>query len=148
MSETMQNAVERWLTHGSYKFKQVQMDGSFFCSVIRHLGGFGNPVHVFEPVDQPGVIIVGSKVPLKSMQNFRYLKFNEYEQKKIQDKIANFCNSIRAVHKIHTEDGKVLIGAYIVLDKKDQINGDSFLGAVKDAAEMGDKVSQFLAKAI
>ena len=40
------------------------------------------------------------------------------------------------------------IGAYIVLDKKDQINGDSFLGAVKDAAEMGDKVSQFLAKAI
>ena len=72
----MQNAVERWLTHGSYKFKQVQMDGSFFCSVIRHLGGFGNPVHVFEPVDQPGVIIVGSKVPLKSMQNFRYLKFN------------------------------------------------------------------------
>ena len=133
MSETMQNAVERWLTHGSYKFKQVQMDGSFFCSVIRHLGGFGNPVHVFEPVDQPGVIIVGSKVPLKSMQNFRYLKFNEYEQKKIQDKIANFCNSIRAVHKIHTEDGKVLIGAYIVLDKKDQINGDSFLGAVKDA---------------
>ena len=52
------------------------------------------------------------------------------------------------MHKIHTEDGKVLIGAYIVLDKKDQINGDSFLGAVKDAAEMGDKVSQFLAKAI
>ena len=24
----------------------------------------------------------------------------------------------------HTEDGKVIIGAYIVLDKKDQINGD------------------------
>ena len=148
MNESMQNAVERWLTHGSYKFRQIRMDGAFFCSVIRHLGGFGNPVHIFEPTDQPGVLIIGSKVPLKNMQNFRYLKYTEHEQEKFHGKIKDFSQSIRAVHKIHTEDGKMIIGAYVVLDKKDQINGDSFLVAVNDAAEMGDKMSQFLTKSI
>ncbi len=148
MNESMQNAVERWLTHGSYKFRQISMDGALFCSVIRHLGGFGNPVHIFEPKDQPGVLIIGSKVPLKNMQNFRYLKYTEHEQEKFRDKIKYFSQSMRAVHKIHTEDGKMIIGAYVVLDKKDQTNGDSFLAAVNDAAEMGDKVSQFLIKSI
>ncbi len=146
MKGTMQDAVERWLSHGSYKFKFKQMDEAFFCSVIHHLGGFGNPVHVFEPKEQPGIVVIGSKIPLKNMQNFRYLKFNESEREKFLGRVADFCRSIHAVHKIHTEDGKIVIGTYIVLDKKDQINGDTFLAAIKDAAEMSDKVSQFLTK--
>ncbi|MDI1496328.1 MAG: hypothetical protein K8823_1636 [Cenarchaeum symbiont of Oopsacas minuta] len=148
MRQSMQDTVERWLIHGSYRFKQKKMDGSLFCNVILHLGGFGNPVHIFESIDQPGIIIIGSMISLKNRQNSIYLKLNKHEQEKFRVRIIDFCYNMQAVHKFHTEDGRMIIGAYVILDKKDQINEDSFLAAIHNTVNMGDKLSQFLTKTI
>lgn len=144
--EKLHGNVERWLVHSNYKFEQVRDQESIFHVSIRHVGAFGNAVDIFQPSNQKNVLVIGSKIPLKNNQNARYLKLNDFEKENFESKISNYCNSIKAIYKPHIEEGKKKVGVYVVLDKEDQFNQQSFLDVIDQVAEMGDKMAQFLIK--
>lgn len=144
--EKLYENVERWLVHSNYKFDQVKDKESIFHVSIRHVGAFGNAVDIFQPSKQKNVLVIGSKISLKNNQNVRYLKLNDVEKENFESKISNYCNSIKAIYKPHTEEGKKKVGVYLVLDKEDQFNQQSFLDAIDQVAEMSDKTTQFLIK--
>ena len=69
------------------------------------------------------------------------------EQQKIKTKIADFCYSIKAVHKFVDENGKKMVGVYIILDKPEQLNQPFFIKTLQDIIEMSEKTNRFLIKA-
>lgn len=142
----LKNNVERWLIHENYRFHQDKRTENNFTFVINHVGAFGNPIEVFEPRNQPNVLVIGTKISLKNYQMMRFQKLTEKEKTKIEQKIAEFCYSIKAVHRILNEDGKIKVGVYIVLERFDEINHHSFIETLAKVTEMGDKTNQFLLK--
>ena len=138
--------VERWLVHENYRFNKLENPENNFHLIIKHIGSFGNAVEIFQPKKQESVIVLGSKVPLKNNQNARYLKLNDIERERLEKKIESFCSSIKAVYRMTQEEGKKKIGVYVVLDKEEQINQQTFLESITQVAEMSDKTSQFLIK--
>ena len=139
--------VERWLIHENYSFKDVQSEDDSFKVAIKHVGSFGNSVEIFQPKNQPNVMVVGSKIPLKNNQNARYLKLNEVERTKFEKKIADFCYSIKAIHRMSEENSKKVVGVFVVLDKEEQFNQQTFHEVIQNVTEMSDKTAQFLIKA-
>ena len=123
----LHDSVERWLIHENYPMNKTQSDADTFKFIIKNGDGLGNNIEIFEPKQQEGILIVGVKVELKTKLITRFLELNETEQEKLKTKIADFCYSIKAVHKFLDEDGKKKAGVYIVLDKHDQINKDFFM---------------------
>ena len=142
----MRDNIERWLIHGSHSFEFVKNPENSFHVLVKHAGEAGIPVEIFEPKKQPGIIVVGSKVVMKNNQIARFLGFNEEEKQRFEKKVADYCNSIQAVHKILEEDGKQKIGVYVVLDDKSGINQQSLFEAVNRTAEMHEKTAKFLLK--
>jgi len=138
--------VERWLIHENFDFKEIKSPENNFHISIKHLGGFGNIVDVFQPKKQANVVVIGTKASLKNNQNARYLKFSQDEKDNFEKKVATFCNSIHAVHKLLSEDGKRKIGVYIVLDKQELFNQESLIDSIMKVTEMGDKTAHFLMK--
>ncbi|NIP62457.1 MAG: DUF2299 domain-containing protein [Nitrosopumilaceae archaeon] len=145
MSELFEK-VERWLIHHDMEFKQTNNSENIFHTLIKHAGPFGTPIEIFEPKKQPGILVVGAKVPMKNNQIARYLQMNDSERKQYEEKIARFCQMIKAVHKFHEEDGKRMVGIYVVMDQKDDINQQTLLEAIDRASEMYEKTSKFLLK--
>lgn len=145
-ARTLRDSVERWLVHEGLSFKDAKTDDDIFRIEIKHVGSFGNSVEIFEPSGQPGVLVLGSTCPLKNNQNARYLKLTEKERKIFMERIAEYCQSIRAVHRLLDDDGKKAIGVYIVLDKKEQINHEGFSSAVRDVTDMGDSMSRHMTR--
>ena len=143
---SIRNNVERWLIHESYSFNETKSDDDIFKMTIKHVGGFGNPVEIFEPKSQPNVLVIGSKVALKNNQNARFLKLNDDEKKNFEKKVEDYCYSLQAVHRFIDEDGKKKIGVYIVLDKEEQLNQNSFFEAMQRVVEMSEKMTKFLMK--
>jgi hypothetical protein len=139
--------VERWLIHENYSFKDEKSDESSFKMSIKHAGTFGNIIEIFQPKNQSNIMVLGSKIPLKNNQNVKYLRLNETEQIKFEKKVADFCYSIKAVHKMSEENGKKVVGVFVVLDKEEQFNQHTFLEALQNVIEMSDQTSQFLIKA-
>jgi len=139
--------VERWLIHENYSFKDVQSEDDSFKVAIKHVGSFGNSIEIFQPKNQPNVMVVGSKIPLKNNQNARYLKLNEVERTKFEKKIVDFCYSIKAIHRMSEENGKKVVGVFVVLDKEEQFNQQTFHEVIQNVTEMSDKTAQFLIKA-
>jgi len=139
--------VERWLIHENYSFKGVQSEDDDFKVAIKHVGSFGNSVEIFQPKNQHNVMVVGSKIPLKNNQNARYLKLNEVERTKFEKKIVDFCYSIKAIHRMSEENGKKVVGVFVVLDKEEQFNQQTFHEVIQNVTEMSDKTAQFLIKA-
>jgi len=142
----MRDNIERWLIHEGLSFEEVKNPENSFQILVKHAGQYGIPVEIFEPKAQSGVIVVGAKAIMKNNQIARYLGFNEEEKERFAKKVSDFCNSIHAISKIITEDGKQKIGVYFVLDDKENINQQTIFDAMDRVSEMHEKTSRFLMK--
>ena len=143
----LHDSVERWLIHENYPMNKTQSDVDTFKFIIKNGDGLGNNIEIFEPKQQEGILIVGVKVELKTKLITRFLELNETEQEKLKTKIADFCYSIKAVHKFLDENGKKMVGIYIVLDKPEQLNQPFFIKTLEEIIEMSEKTNRFLIKA-
>lgn len=142
----LRNNVERWLVHENYKFSYKKTNDATFCNVIKNVGTFGTPIEIFEPKNQPGVLVVGGKVFFKNNQTLRYNKLTDAERENFHDSVKDYCNSIFAINKIFKEDGKVVIGVYIVLDKVEQFTQQLVIDTISQINEMSEKVNRFILK--
>ena len=145
-SNKMRDNMERWLTHESHSFEFVKNPESLFHILVKHAGKEGVPIEIFEPKNQPGVIVVGSKVVMKNNQIARYLGFSTEEKERFEKKVGDYCYSLHAINKITNEDGKQKIGVYVVLDDKIDINQQTLFDAVNRVSEMHEKTARFLLK--
>jgi hypothetical protein len=143
----LRDSVERWLTHENYSFKLSSSDDASFKILIKNGDGLGNNIEVFEPKGQESILVIGVKVSFHHKLIRRFLELNEIEQEKIKTKIADFCYSIKAVHKFLDENGKKMVGVYIVLDKPEQLNQPFFTKTLQEIIEMSEKTNRFLIKA-
>ena len=142
----LHDSVERWLIHENYPMNKTQSDVDTFKFIIKNGDGLGNNIEILEPKQQQGILIVGVKVVLKTKLMTRFLELNETEQEKLKTKIADFCYSIKAVHKFLDEDGKKKAGVYIVLDKPEQLNQAFFMKTLEDIIAMSEQTNRFLIK--
>ena len=143
----LKDSVERWLIHENYPFKLSDTDDASFKMLIKNGDGLGNNIEVFEPKDQENILVIGVKVSFHHKLIRRFLELNEDEQEKIKTKIADFCYSIKAVHKFLDENGKKMVGIYIVLDKSEQLNQPFFNKTLEEITEISEKTNRFLIKA-
>ena len=141
------DSVERWLIHENYSFKQSNSDDTSFKILIKNGDGLGNNIEMFEPKEQENILVIGVKVSFHHKLIRRFLELNETEQERIKTKIADFCYSIKAVHKFLDENGKKMVGVYIVLDKPEQLNQAFFIKTLEEIIEMSEKTNRFLIKA-
>ena len=142
----LHDSVERWLIHENYPMNKTQSNVDTFKFIIKNGDGLGNNIEIFEPKQQEGILIVGVKVQLKTKLITRFLELNETEQEKLKTKIADFCYSIKAVHKFLDEDGKKKAGVYIVLDKPEQLNQAFFMKTLENIVAMSEQTNRFLIK--
>jgi len=142
----MKDNVERWMIHESHSFEIIKNPENSFQILVKHAGPYGIPVEIFEPKSQPGVIIIGAKVIMKNNQIARYLGFNDEEKNRFEKKVTDFCNSIQAVNRIITEDGKQKVGVFVVLDDKESINQQTVFDAINRVSELHEKTARFLMK--
>ena len=142
----MRDNVERWLIHESLSFNSVKSEENSFQILVKHAGQYGISVDIFEPKAQLGILVVGAKVEMKKNQIIRDRGFTDEEKSKFGDKLSDFCNSIEAISKIITEDGKQKIAVYVVLDDKENINQQTMLDAIDSLSEKHERTSRFLLK--
>jgi len=142
----MRDNVERWLIHEGLSFNSVKSEENSFQILVKHAGQYGIPVDIFEPKSQLGILVVGAKVEMKNNQIIRYRGFTDEEKSKFSDKLSDFCNSIEAISKIITEDGKQKVAVYVVLDDKENINQQTMLDAIDSLSEKHERTSRFLLK--
>ena len=142
----MRDNVERWLIHEGLSFEDIKNTENTFQILVKHAGKYGIPAEIFEPKSQPGVIVIVAKVIMKDNQISRYLGFTEDEKEKFERRVAEYCNSIQAINRIVTEDGKQKVGVFVVLDDKDNINQQTVLDALSRVSELHEKTSRFLMK--
>lgn len=142
----MRDNVERWLIHEGLSFEDMKNTENTFQILVKHAGKYGIPAEIFEPKSQPGVIVIGAKVIMKDNQISRYLGFTEDEKEKFERRVTEYCNSIQAINRIVTEDGKQKVGVFVVLDDKDNINQQTVLDALSRVSELHEKTSRFLMK--
>ncbi|MEC4848368.1 MAG: DUF2299 family protein [Nitrosarchaeum sp.] len=142
----MRDNVERWLIHEGLSFEDMKNTENTFQILVKHAGKYGIPAEIFEPKSQLGVIVIGAKVIMKDNQISRYLGFTEDEKEKFERRVAEYCNSIQAINRIVTEDGKQKVGVFVVLDDKDNINQQTVLDALNRVSELHEKTSRFLMK--
>jgi hypothetical protein len=83
---------------------------------------------------------------LKNNQIIRYRGFNDEEKAKFANKVLEFCNSIEAISKIITEDGKQKVSVFVVLDDKENINQQTMFDAIDRVSDKHEKTSRFLLK--
>jgi len=143
----LRDSVERWLIHENYSFKSSNSDDTSFKILIKNGDGLGNNIEVFEPKGQENILVIGVKLSFHHKLIRRFLELNETEQEKIKNKIADFCYSIKAVHKFLDESGKKMVGIYIILDKSEQFNQPFFIKTLQEIVEMSEKTNRFLIKA-
>jgi len=142
----MRDNIERWLIHEGLSFEEVKNTENSFQILVKHAGQYGIPVEIFEPKAQSGILVIGAKVIMKNKQIARYLGFSDEEKEIFEKKVFDFCNSIHAINKIITEDGKQKIGVYLVLDEKENINQQTVFDAMDRVSEMHEKTARFLMK--
>jgi len=142
----LHESIERWLIHENYTFEELKSNQDKFKFVIKNADAFGNNLEIFEPKQQLNILVIGIKIPLKNNQMVRFLKLNQVEKENFEQKITDFCHSIKAVNKFFDEDGKKKVGVYVVLDQKEQLVQPFFKETLLKIVEMSDKTSQFLHK--
>jgi len=142
----LHESIERWLIHENYTFEELKSNQDMFKFVIKNADAFGNNLEIFEPKQQLNTLVIGIKIPLKNNQMARFLKLNSVEKENFEQKITDFCYSIKAVNKFFDEDGKKKVGVYVVLDQKEQLVQPFFIETLLKIVEMSDKTSQFLHK--
>ena len=144
----LRDNVERWLIHENYDFNQAKSEDATFKITINNSDGLGNNTEVFEPKGQENILVIGIKIEMKTKQMIRFRELNDIEQDNFKKKIDDFCYSIKAVHKFLDEDGKKMVGIFIVLDKQEQLNQPSFFKTLEEITEMSEKTNRFLIKAL
>ena len=144
--QRLHESIERWLIHENYTFEELKSNEDKFKFVIKNADAFGNNLEIFEPKQQLNTLVIGIKIPLKNNQMVRFLKLNQVEKENFEQKITDFCYSIKAVNKFFDEDGKKKVGVYVVLDQKEQLVQPFFMETLLKIVEMSDKTSQFLHK--
>ena len=142
----LHESIERWLIHENYTFEELKSNQDKFKFVIKNADAFGNNLEIFEPKQQLNTLVIGIKIPLKNNQMVRFLKLNQVEKENFEQKITDFCYSIKAVNKFFDEDGKKKVGVYVVLDQKEHLVQPFFMEILLKIVEMSDKTSQFLHK--
>ena len=142
----LHESIERWLIHENYTFEELKSNQDKFKFIIKNADAFGNNLEIFEPKQQLNTLVIGIKIPLKNNQMVRFLKLNQVEKENFEQKITDFCYSIKAVNKFFDEDGKKKVGVYVVLDQKEQLVQPFFMETLLKIVEMSDKTSQFLHK--
>ena len=142
----LHESIERWLIHENYTFEELKSNQDKFKFVIKNADAFGNNLEIFEPKQQLNTLVIGIKIPLKNNQMVRFLKLNQVEKDIFEQKITDFCYSIKAVNKFFDEDGKKKVGVYVVLDQKEQLVQPFFMETLLKIVEMSDKTNQFLHK--
>ncbi|MDC0605367.1 DUF2299 domain-containing protein [Nitrosopumilus sp.] len=145
-SSRMRDNVERWLIHEELSFTPIKNEENSFQVLVKHAGQYGIPVDIFEPRAQLGILVIGAKIEMKNNQIVRYRGFNDEEKNKFASKISDFCNSIEAISKIITEDGKQKVAVFVVLDDKENINQQTMLDAMDSVTQKHEKTSRFLLK--
>lgn len=146
MNGRMRDNVERWMVHEGSSFEEIKNPENSFQILVKHAGQYGIPVDIFEPKSQEGILVIGAKVVMKNSQISRYLGFNDDEKNRFEQKVSDFCNSIQAISKVITEDGKQKVSVYVVLDDKENINQQTVFDAMDRVSEMHEKTSRFLLK--
>jgi len=142
----MRDNVERWLIHEGLSFEEIKNPENSFQILVKHAGQYGIPAEIFEPKSQSGILVIGAKVIMKNNQIARYLGFSNEEKEKFKERVSDYCNSIHAISKIITEDGKQKIGVFVVLDDKENINQQTVFDAMDRVSEMHEKTARFLMK--
>ena len=142
----LHESIERWLIHENYTFEELKSNEDKFKFVIKNADAFGNNLEIFEPKQQLNILVIGIKIPLKNNQMVRFLKLNQVEKENFEQKITDFCYSIKAVNKFFDEDGKKKVGVYVVLDQKEQLVQPFLIETLFKIVEMSDKTNQFLHK--
>jgi len=142
----MRDNMERWLIHEGHSFDEIKNPENSFQILVKHAGQYDIPVDIFEPKAQAGIIVIGAKVIMKTKQISRYIGFTAEEKKRFENRVLEFCNSIQAISKVITEDGKQKVGVYVVLDDKENINQQSVFDGIDRVSEMYEKTSRFLMK--
>ena len=142
----LHESIERWLIHENYTFEELKSNQDKFKFVIKNADAFGNNLEIFEPKQQLNILVIGIKIPLKNNQMVRFLKLNQVEKENFEQKITDFCYSIKAVNKFFDEDGKKKVGVYVVLDQKEQLVQPFFMETLLKIVEMSDRTNQFLHK--
>ncbi len=142
----IRNNVERWLIHENFKFSKIKNEENNFHIVIKHSGAFETPIEIFQPKKQANVLVLGGKIPLRNNQNARYLNLNDMEKANFEKKVGGFCNSIQAIHKFLEENGKKIIGVYVVIEDETKFNQQDFVNAIGQVTEMSEKTTQYLLK--
>lgn len=150
MASLIQNSVERWLVHEGLKFKYQKPDGDHAFKVV--ISGPADvrdvDTEVFEPAKQLGVIVIGRRCPFGTSQNQRYLNMSESEQKKVQERIAEYCNYIGVVHRFLIESGRSMVCVYIVIDSKDKQNQSDFSESLQSITKISDTVKEYMRRNI
>jgi len=118
--------VERWLIHENYNFEEIKTTENNFKMVIKD--SVSIPIEIFEPKKQPGMLVLGGKFALKNKQ------------------MSRFFNSILARNRITGEDGKLVIGVYLVLDKVETFTQQILMDAILQVIEMSEKTMRFIMK--
>ena len=146
MNSHLADKIERWLVHENYQFTSLKSSENDFHFILKNFGSYNIPIEVFEPKKQAGVIVLGGKIFLPNKQTARYLKLLESEQQKCKDSLKMFCDSIRAIHKIFREDGKVVVSVYLVLDNVKVLSQELLMTSINHILEMSEKVNQYIMK--
>ena len=141
----LRDSVERWLVQDGYSITETKTEDNFKI-IVKNIDAFSNDLEIFEPKQQPNVLVIGVKIPLKGKQMMRYNQLNEKEKENFEKKMTDFCQSIQAINKFFDEDGMKKVGVYIVLDKKEQLNQPSFIATLPKIIEISEKTAQFLFK--
>ena len=141
----LRDSVERWLVQDGYSITETKTEDNFKI-IIKNIDAFSNNLEIFEPKEQTGVLVIGVKIPLKSKQMMRYRQLNQKEKENFEKKMTAFCYSIQAINKFFDEDGMKKVGVYIVLDKKEQLNQQTFIATLTKIIEVSEKTTQFLYK--
>ena len=142
----IRDSVERWLIHENFKFSEIQNEENIFHINIKHSGAFGTSIEIFQPKKQANVLVLGGKIPLRNNQNARYLKLNDMEKANFEKKVGDFCYSIQAIHKFLEENGKKIIGVYVVIEDEAKFNQQDFTNAIQKVTEMSERTTQYLLK--
>ena len=140
----LHESIERWLIHENYTFEELKSNEDEFKFIIKNADAFGNNLEIFEPKQQLNILVIGIKIPLKNNQMVRFLKLTQVEKENFEQKITDFCYSIKVVNKFFDEDGKKKVGVYVVLDQEEQLIQSFFMETLIKIVEMSDKTSRFL----
>ena len=81
----LRDSVERWLVQEGYSVIETKTEDNFKI-IVKNIDAFSNDLEIFEPKQQPNVLVIGVKIPLKGKQMMRYRQLNQKEKENFEKK--------------------------------------------------------------